>query len=249
VNNSENITCTHIGGQAVIEGVMMRGRSSVAVAVREPSGNVATECKRAPDVKKSIWYRIPVVRGVFNLFSSLGLGFKTLMRSAEAAGEEDEKVGKGGMAFAIILALLIFVGLFFVLPQYLASGMRKWFFISIGVICVVLGSIGIVTPVLPTTPFLLLAAYLFSRSSPKLHKFLLENRVFGKYLSNYFNNKPIPLKQKIISIFFIWLGLGLTIYFVDLQSWIIALLIFIGVAVSIHLSIAGKYRLRKKNSF
>jgi uncharacterized membrane protein YbaN (DUF454 family) len=90
--------------------------------------------------------------------------------------------------------------------------MKKGLFITIAIICVILGSIGVVTPVLPTTPFLLLAAYLFSRSSPKMHQLLLENRIFGKYLSNYFNNKPIPVKEKIISIFFVWFGLGLTFY-------------------------------------
>ena len=107
---------------------MMRGRSSVAVAVREPSGNVATECKRAPDVKKSVWYRIPVVRGVLNFIASLVLGFKTLMRSAEAAGEDDEQIGKGGMAFAVILAIVIFVGLFIFLPRLIASGLERWLY-------------------------------------------------------------------------------------------------------------------------
>jgi uncharacterized membrane protein YbaN (DUF454 family) len=125
--------------------------------------------------------------------------------------------------------------------------MKKVLFITIAIICIILGSIGIVTPVLPTTPFLLLAAYLFAQSSPKMHKLLLENKVFGKYLSNYFNNKPIPVKEKVISIFFVWLGLGLTFYFADLQRWIITLLIFIGVAVSFHISMLGKYRLKNRN--
>ena len=120
--------------------------------------------------------------------------------------------------------------------------MKKVLFIPIAVICVILGGIGIVTPVLPTTPFLLLAAYFFSRSSPKMHKLLLENRVFGKYLSNYFNNKPIPIRQKVISIFFVWLGLGLTFYFADLPSWLIVLLVFIGIAVSIHIFTLGRFR-------
>jgi uncharacterized membrane protein YbaN (DUF454 family) len=125
--------------------------------------------------------------------------------------------------------------------------MKKVIFLTIAVICIILGSIGVVTPVLPTTPFLLLATYLFSRSSPKMHQLLLENRVFGKYLSNYFNNKPIPVKEKVISIFFVWFGLGLTFYFADLQRWIIALLIFIGVAISVHIFMLGKYRLRNRN--
>ena len=123
--------------------------------------------------------------------------------------------------------------------------MKKALFITFGIICVVLGAIGIVTPVLPTTPFLLLAAYLFSRSSPKMYKFLQENKIFGKYLSNYFNNKPIPIKQKLISIFFLWFGLGLTFYFADLKLGITILLIFIGIAVSIHISTLGKFRRKK----
>jgi uncharacterized membrane protein YbaN (DUF454 family) len=74
----------------------------------------------------------------------------------------------------------------------------------------------------------------------------MENKVFGKYLSNYFNNKPIPIKEKIISIFFVWFGLGLTFYFADLPRWLIILLIFIGVAVTAHISTLGMYRLRKR---
>ena len=124
--------------------------------------------------------------------------------------------------------------------------MKKVLFITLGAICVILGTIGIVTPVLPTTPFLLLATYLFSRSSSKMHKLLLENKVFGSYLSNYFNNKPIPVRQKVISILFVWLGLGLTFYFANLHPWVVALLIFIGIAVSVHISMLGKYRNLKK---
>jgi len=116
---------------------------------------------------------------------------------------------------------------------------KKIIFAVSGVVCVILGAIGVVTPVLPTTPFLLLATFLFSRSSPKMNKFLLENKVFGKYLSNYFNNKPIPIKEKIISISFLWLGLGLTFYFANLPLWVIILLIFIGIAVSIHIATLG----------
>ena len=123
---------------------------------------------------------------------------------------------------------------------------KKWLFITFGVICVILGSIGIITPLLPTTPFLLLAAYLFAQSSSKIHKRLLKNRVLGTYISNYLNNKPIPVRQKAISIFFVWFGLGLSVYFAKISNWLIALLIFIGVAVSAHISMLGKYRKLKE---
>lgn len=121
--------------------------------------------------------------------------------------------------------------------------MKKILFATAGVICVILGAIGVVTPVLPTTPFLLLATFLFSRSSPKMNKLLLENKVFGKYLSNYFNNKPIPVREKIFSISFLWTGFGLTFYFANLPPRVIALLVFIGIAISIHISTLGMHRL------
>ena len=126
--------------------------------------------------------------------------------------------------------------------------MKKILFATLGVICVVLGVIGRFVPLMPTTPFLLLAAYLFSRSSPKMHKLLLENKVFGKYISNYLSNKPIPIKQKIFSISLLWLGMGSSIYILKLSDWRVALLIFIGLAVSTHIATLGKFRRRKHST-
>jgi len=120
--------------------------------------------------------------------------------------------------------------------------MKKYIYISLGIICVLLGSIGVVTPVLPTTPFLLLAAFLFSRSSKKLHGLLLENRIFGKYLYNYFNNVTIPLKEKLISILFLWAGLGATFYFANIGRVVIIILLVIGISVSFHIATLGKWR-------
>jgi uncharacterized membrane protein YbaN (DUF454 family) len=124
----------------------------------------------------------------------------------------------------------------------------RYLFAFLGVICVILGVIGRFVPLMPTTPFLLLAAYLFSKSSPKMHKLLLENKVFGKYISNYLNNKPIPIWQKIISISLLWLGMGSSIYILDLPFWLMVLLIFIGLAVSTHIATLGKFRLRKRKT-
>jgi len=123
--------------------------------------------------------------------------------------------------------------------------MKKHLYITFGITCVVLGTIGIVTPVLPTTPFLLLATYLFAKNSPKMHELLLKNKVFGKYLSNYFENKPIPIKQKIYSILFLWLGLGSTFYFADLPRWAFVLLIFVGISVTIHIATLGRWKTKK----
>lgn len=123
--------------------------------------------------------------------------------------------------------------------------MKKPLYIFFGIICVILGAIGIPLPVLPTTPFLLLATYFFVRSSPKLYEWLLNNKVFGKYLIDFYENRPIPIKQKLISIGFLWLGLGSTFYFAELQLWLILLLIFIGICVTIHISTLGMWRKRK----
>ena len=83
--------CTYIGGQAVLEGVMMMGKTCMATAVRDPDGEVQIEAARLnrSDAAKTA-SKIPFVRGVVNLFSSLVRGTKTLMRSAAVYGDDDE---------------------------------------------------------------------------------------------------------------------------------------------------------------
>lgn len=82
---------TYIGGQAVLEGVMMRGKTSYATAVRDPEGNIQVEKKRL-SISKHMRRasKIPLVRGVVNFVSSLVTGSKILMRSAEVYGDTDE---------------------------------------------------------------------------------------------------------------------------------------------------------------
>lgn len=85
---------------------------------------------------------------------------------------------------------------------------RKYLMIIGGILCVTLGTIGIVVPLLPTTPFLLLAAYLFSKSSEAFHKKLLANKVLGTYIYNYSERKGLIIRDKIISLTTLWLGIG-----------------------------------------
>ncbi len=89
----------------------------------------------------------------------------------------------------------------------------KWLMVSAGMLCVGLGTLGILLPVLPTTPFLLLAAFLFARSSEKFHSWLLTNRMFGKYLKNYMEKKSIPLGIKIYALSFLWASIIIVIFF------------------------------------
>ena len=111
-----------VGGQAVIEGVMMRGFGKVATAVREPNGNIAVEVKpvnsitdRYPILKK------PFLRGSVSLFESLILGLKSLSYSAKMAGDEDEQLSDKEMAGTIILALVLASVLFIAIPTGAAN--------------------------------------------------------------------------------------------------------------------------------
>ena len=117
----------YYGGQAVIEGVMMVGKSGAALAVRAEDGDIQVERKRKPQKKTPGIYKWPVIRGVIGFISSMVTGIKMLSRSAEAFGGEDDKVGKGGIAIAMILGLGLFVVLFMVLPMVIAGGLKNLF--------------------------------------------------------------------------------------------------------------------------
>ncbi|MDR1005328.1 MAG: YbaN family protein [Bacteroidales bacterium] len=124
--------------------------------------------------------------------------------------------------------------------------MKRYLFISLGILSIALGTLGIIVPVLPTTPFMLLSAWLFAKSSKRLNFLLLHNKVFGKYIKDYVERKPIPIRRKVVSIAFLWAGIGTSLYFATLKWWIIVLLLVIGVAVSLHIATLG--RCRKTNS-
>lgn len=127
---------TYIGGQAVLEGVMMRGRKAYATAVRDPEGHIQVESRRLNTSKgmKRV-AKIPIVRGVVNFVSSLVTGSKILMRSAEVYGDEaqpskfekwcSEKLHINLMSavsfLATLLGVVLAVGLFIALPMFLAD--------------------------------------------------------------------------------------------------------------------------------
>ena len=111
----------HYGGQAVIEGVMMRGARNMAVAVRKPSGEILVHSEALPrGIYDSALGRLPLVRGLTMLWDTLVLGTRSLMFSADAAlAEEDVKFGGPMMWGTLALSLLVGVGLFVVLPMAL----------------------------------------------------------------------------------------------------------------------------------
>lgn len=138
---SENKSCiakkTSIGGQALIEGIMMRGPKQSAMAVRNPQGEIVLEkwdnepAGKKPSIIDKL-RKIPVVRGVFNFVITMISGYKSLMKSAEIAGFEDEsekEENKGVMAIvgvvAMILGILLSVGLFIFLPTFIYDLVAK----------------------------------------------------------------------------------------------------------------------------
>ena len=117
----------YYGGQAVIEGVMMRGRKSMAVAVRNPKGEIVLhEEPLKAKIYTSTWGQWPFIRGLGMLWDALGLGIRALMWSGEVAAQEetdgDSKVEfSGPVAWTTVAVSLIFaIGLFFLLPTFLA---------------------------------------------------------------------------------------------------------------------------------
>lgn len=132
---------TSIGGQAVLEGVMMRGRCGVATAVRDSDGIIRIEAERiTPPEKKSVFVRLPIIRGIVNFFSSLVTGTKILMRSAEVYGGDDDEPSKFEkwlaktfkidvmdvvLFFGVALGLVFSIALFFILPTFLGGLIGK----------------------------------------------------------------------------------------------------------------------------
>ena len=112
-----------VGGQAVLEGVMMRSPSGWAVAVRTPAGQIEAIRHPLPRLSsRSKAARVPLVRGVLVLGESLTLGFRALSWSAQkSAGDEEEPLTRGQMAGTMTLAVVLFIGLFIALPGLVAG--------------------------------------------------------------------------------------------------------------------------------
>jgi uncharacterized protein YqhQ len=121
----------YYGGQAVLEGVMMRGRTSMAVAVRNPQGNIVVHTEPlTAKIYTASWGKWPFVRGLTLLWDALGLGMRALMWSAEVSAQEDEneKVEfSGPVAWTTVATSMAFaVGLFFLLPTFASRWMATY---------------------------------------------------------------------------------------------------------------------------
>jgi len=120
---------TSIGGQAIIEGVMMRGPKKIAMAVRKSDGEIIIEEKEVKGIGK--WAKIPIIRGVVSFVSSMVIGIQALMFSASFFEEEEEIKGEktetrgtlpaGVMYGTLFVSLLFSIGLFMLLPNFIAG--------------------------------------------------------------------------------------------------------------------------------
>ena len=131
--------------------------------------------------------------------------------------------------------------------------LRKWLLIFVGVLSVGLAAAGIFLPLLPTTPFLLLAAACFFRSSDRLYRWLTTHKWFGLYIRNYREHKAITRHTKVVILLLLWGTLGYTAFGVISTLAIRILLLLIGVGVTIHIlslktltpeMMSGKHRTR-----
>jgi len=120
--------------------------------------------------------------------------------------------------------------------------LKKFVLIALGSISLGLGILGLFVPVLPTTPFLLLTAWLYSKSSPTLYYWLLNNKYFGKYIKRYREGLGIPLKTKIIGVGSLWITiLSSIIFFINILV-VKILLLCIATAVTYHILSRPTYK-------
>ncbi|MEN6381325.1 MAG: YbaN family protein [Synergistaceae bacterium] len=111
---------------------------------------------------------------------------------------------------------------------------KKTFLIVAGVVSIALGGIGVFLPLLPTTPFVLLAAGCFAGSSPAMHRWLCRSRFFGEYIENYRTNAGVSKSVKVRAIVFLWAGLALSAAAVH-KPIVRIILAVVGICVSTHL--------------
>lgn len=119
----------------------------------------------------------------------------------------------------------------------LSANVKSRLFIAAGSISLGIGIVGIVVPLLPTTPFLLLAAYCYGRGSRRLQNRLLSNKLVGSYLRNYLEGKAMSLKAKIWSISILWVVIGCTASFVTDSQIIRIVLLAVGSGVTVHIAL------------
>src|SRR4030065_1143673 len=132
----EKLKLPTYGGQAVIEGVMMRGRQSLAIAMRAPDQKIVIHTEKLSHIYQSRWLKIPLLRGMVMLWDALGLGIRALTMSANTQSGEDNKIEGPALFGTLFISLALAIGLFFLAPAAIghltesliaASSQGAWF--------------------------------------------------------------------------------------------------------------------------
>ena len=123
-----------------------------------------------------------------------------------------------------------------------SSSLKKALFITAGTISLGLGTIGLFLPILPTTPFLLLSAACYYKGSARMHRWLLNNRLFGNYIRNYKEGRGISRNAKILTLLLLWTTIcASAFYFVS--NYVLQIVLFaIAIAVTIHIITLPTFR-------
>ncbi|MBI5441868.1 MAG: YbaN family protein [Deltaproteobacteria bacterium] len=116
-----------------------------------------------------------------------------------------------------------------------ASAFKRWALLSVGWSAVALGSIGVFLPLLPTTPFLLLAAVCFARSSEPVHRWLLGHRYFGSILRDYMAGCGITLRAKLFALSFLWVTISCSAVWMVDSAGVRLLLFAVALSTTVYL--------------
>jgi uncharacterized membrane protein YbaN (DUF454 family) len=117
----------------------------------------------------------------------------------------------------------------------ISEKVKRLLFIILGTLFLGIGCIGIILPILPTTPFLLLAAACYVRGSNRIYRWMMRNRLFGEFIKNYLEGKGIKSRQKVITLVFLWVMIIFTTVYMIENMTIRILLLIIAFTVSVHI--------------
>ena len=123
---TENAEPRYMGGQAVLEGVMMRGASTWAIAVRAPDGEITVDVREVPGWSDR-YAKVPLLRGVMSLAESLGLGYRALTWSANQQVPEEDRISEKALGWAVLPVAVLFSAVFIVVPAFAGKGMSHLF--------------------------------------------------------------------------------------------------------------------------
>ncbi len=112
---------------------------------------------------------------------------------------------------------------------------KRLFFFSLGATLLAVGAVGVIIPVLPTTPLVLASFFCFTKSSKRAERWISSNRYFGSYIENYRTQQGVPLDIKFKSIIFLWAMLIISGYLFKEQNYLLILLPIVGLAVTLHI--------------